>query len=230
VGVLENKTAVRCAEALLLHVSVRFARLFRCELDGESYGKKRPGLLANWSVDVCTVSRLGRFVLFCEEHSLFTFIIPSGYGRSLAPVLERFHRRREDLAREPGLSGLAPFSFTTFRFGKRMNRHNIGSQNVLIYLLRASLEDASPPLEGDQLRKVEDSLNQAPMSYLGMKSPRVALLHCHDTSRLLLQPAEGGTVISALLQADTYVKKRLRQGKEQSLCTKPVCVPVQSFA
>jgi len=168
---------------LLLHVSVRFARLFRCELDGEGYGEKRLGLLANWSVDVCVVSRLGRFVLFCEEDSLFTFIISSGYGRSLAPVLERFHRRREELARELGLSGIAPFSFTTFRFSKRANRHIIGSQNDLIYLLRGYLEDAALPLEEDRLRKVEDSLNQAPMSYLGMKSPRVALLHRHDTSR-----------------------------------------------
>ena len=168
---------------LLLHVSVRFARLFRCELDGEGYGEKRLGLLANWSVDVCVVSRLGRFVLFCEEDSLFTFIISSGCGRSLAPVLERFHRRREELARELGLSGIAPFSFTTFRFSKRANRHIIGSQNDLIYLLRGYLEDAALPLEEDRLQKVEDSLNQAPMSYLGMKSPRVALLHRHDTSR-----------------------------------------------
>src|ERR1700682_1741946 len=97
---------------LLLRVSVRFARLFRCELDGESYGEKRPGLMANWSVDVCSVSRLGRFVLFCEEDSLFTFVISSGYSRSLAPVLEGFHRRREELTRELGLSGLAPFSST----------------------------------------------------------------------------------------------------------------------
>ena len=168
---------------LQLHVSVRFARLFRCELDGESHGEKRPGLLANWSVDVCAVSRLGRFVLFCEEQSLFTVIISSGYGRSLASVLERFHRRREELARELGSSGLAPFSFTTVCFGKRANRHIIGSQNDFIYLLGAQLGDAAPPLEGDRLRKVEDSLNQTPMSYLGMKSPRVALLRRHDTSR-----------------------------------------------
>jgi hypothetical protein len=79
--------------------------------------------------------------------------------------------------------GLAPFSFTTFRFSKRANRHIIGSQNDLIYLLRAHLEDAAPQLEGGRLRKIEDSLNQAPMSYLGMKSRRVALLHCHDTSK-----------------------------------------------
>jgi len=94
-----------------------------------------------------------------------------------------FHRRREELARELGLYGLALFSFTTFRFGKRANRHIIGSQNDLIYLLRAHLEDAAPPLEGGRLRKVEDSLNQAPVSYLGMESPRAALLHCHDTSK-----------------------------------------------
>jgi hypothetical protein len=80
------------------------------------------------------------------------------------------------------LSGLAPFSFTTLRFGKRANRHIIGSQNDLSYLMRGYLENAAPPLEGDQLRKVEDSLNKAPMSYLEMKSPRVALLHRHDTS------------------------------------------------
>jgi hypothetical protein len=168
---------------LLLHVSVRFARLFRCKPDEESYGEKRPGMLANWSLDVCSVSHLGRFVLFCEEDSLFTFVISSGYSRSLAPVLEGFHRRREELALELGLSGLAPFSFSTLRFGKRTNRHIIGSQNDLIYLLSGYLEGAELPLEGDQLRKVEDSLNQAPMSYLGMRSPRVALLHCHNTSR-----------------------------------------------
>jgi hypothetical protein len=167
----------------LLHVSARFAGLFRCELDGESYGEKRPGILPNWSVDVCSVSRLGRFVLFCEEDSLFTFVVSSGHRRSLAPVLEEFCRRREELARELGLFALAPFSFTTLRFGKRTNRHVIGSQNDLIYLLRGYLEDAAPPLEVDRLRKVEDSLNQAPMSYLGMRSPRFALLHCHDTGR-----------------------------------------------
>jgi len=168
---------------LLLRVSARFARLFRCELNGESYGAKRPGLLENWSVDVCAISRLGRFVLFCEEDSLFTFIISSGYGRSLGAVLEMFHKRREELARELGLSGLTRFSVTTFRFSKRANRHIIGSQNDLIYLLRGYLEDVAPPLEGNQLRKVEVSLNQAPMSYLGMKSPRVALLDCDEKGR-----------------------------------------------
>jgi hypothetical protein len=178
-----SEKEIESLSALLLHVSVRFARLFRCKLDGESSGDKRTGLLANWSMDVCAVSRLGRFVLFCEENTLFTLIISSGYGRSLAPVMERFHRRREELARELGLSGLAPFSFATLRFGKRENRHIIGSQNDLIYLMRCYLENAAPPLEGDQLRKVEDSLNQAPMSYLGMRSPRVALLHCRDISR-----------------------------------------------
>jgi hypothetical protein len=168
---------------LLLHVSARFARLFRCELDGESYGEKRPGILSNWSVDVCFVSRQGRFVLFSEEHSLFTFVISSGYSRSLAPVLEGFHRRREELARELGLSGLVPFSLTTLRFGKRANRHIIGSQNDFIHLLRADLEDGTPPLEGKRPQKVEDSLNESPMSYLGMRSPRIALFDCHDTSR-----------------------------------------------
>lgn len=108
---------------------------------------------------------------------------PLTVSSPLAPVLERFHRRREELARELALSGLAPLSFITLRFGKRANRHIIGSQNHLIHLLRGYLEDAIPPLERDQLRNVEDSLNQAPMSYLGVKSPRVALLHCRDTSR-----------------------------------------------
>jgi hypothetical protein len=82
------------------------------------------------------------------------------------------NRRREELTRELWLSGLARFSSTTFRFSKRTNRHVIGSQNDLIYFLRGYLEEAAPPLEGDQLRKVEDALNWAPMSYLGMKSPR----------------------------------------------------------
>ena len=170
---------------LRLHVSARFARVFRCELGGESQTENRPDLLAIWSVDVCTVPRLGRFVLFSEEHSLFTIVISSGYGRSTASVLERFQRRREELTRELGLSGLAPSSSATLHFGKRTNRHIIGSQNDLIYLLRGylDLENAAPPLEGQRLQKVEESLNRAPMSYLGMKSPRAALVHCYDTSR-----------------------------------------------
>jgi hypothetical protein len=97
------------------------------------------------------------------------------------PVLEGFHRRREELARELGLSGLAPFSFTLL-FGKRANRHIIGSQNDFIHLLRADLEDAGPPLERERLQKVEDSLNESPMSYLGMKSPRIALFGCDDAN------------------------------------------------
>ncbi len=169
--------------ALLLHVSARFARLFRCELDRESYGEKRPGILSDWSVDVCSVSGQGRFVLVSEEHSLFTFAISSGYSRSMDPVLEVFKRRREELARELGLSGLAPFSFRTLLFDKRANRHIIGSQNDFIHLLRADLEDAGPPLEEERLQKAEDSLNESPMSYLGMKSPRIALFGCDDASR-----------------------------------------------
>jgi hypothetical protein len=169
--------------ALLLRVSVRFARLFRCELDGQSCEEMRSGLLENWSVDVCTVTHLGRFVLFSEENSLFTFVIPSGYSRSLAAVLESFQRRREELVRELGLSGLAPISFTTSRFGKRVNRRIIGSQNDFIHLLRTDLENATPPLEADRLQWAEDSLNESPMSYLEMNGPRLALLDCHDKSR-----------------------------------------------
>jgi hypothetical protein len=52
---------------LLLHVSARFPRLFHCEMDGESYGEKRPGILAIWSADVCSVSHLGRFVRFAKR-------------------------------------------------------------------------------------------------------------------------------------------------------------------
>jgi hypothetical protein len=162
---------------LLLHVSLRFARLFRCELHGEIHGEKRPGLLTTWSVDVCTVPRLGRFVVFSEEHSLFTFIISSSYGRTLTPVLESLHSRREELVRELGLCQRAPFSLATWHFGKRVNRHIIGSQNDLIYLLRGHLESAVPPVKEDLLRKIEDSLNQTPMSHLGMESPRTALFH-----------------------------------------------------
>ena len=160
---------------LLLHVSVRFARLFRCELHGEIHGEKRPGLLTTWSVDVCTVPRSGRFVVFSEEHSLFTFIISSSYGRSLTPVLKSFHARREELVRELGLCESTPFSLTAWHFGKRVNRHIIGSQNDLIYLLGGHLESAVPPVKEDLLRKIEDFLNQTPMSYLGMESPRAAL-------------------------------------------------------
>jgi len=66
--------------------------------------------------------------------------------------------------------------------------------------LKRGLEDAASPLEGERVRKVEDSLNQTPMFYLGMKSTRVALLRCHDTSRNspYISPAEGRTVIWVL--------------------------------
>jgi hypothetical protein len=122
-----------------------------------------------------SLSRIGRFVVFSEEHSLFTFIISSSYGRSLTPVLESFHTRREELVRKLGSCERVPFSLATWHFGKRTNRHIIGSQNDLIYLLGGHLESAAPPVKEDLLRKIEDSLNQTPMSYLGMESPRAAL-------------------------------------------------------
>ena len=51
-------------EKCLIHRIIPQALCFhrRCELDGESHGEKRTGILANWSVDVCSVSHLGRFV------------------------------------------------------------------------------------------------------------------------------------------------------------------------
>jgi len=167
----------------LLHVSIRFARLFRCELCRESNEEKPTGLLAIWAVDVCTVPRLGRFVLFSEEHSLFTFIISSTYRRSLTPVLESFHTRREGLTREQGLPEGAPFSLTRWHFGRRTNRHIIGSQNDFIYLFRCHLEDTVSPAKEDVLQKIEDSLNQTPMSYVGMESPRTALFRYCEKNR-----------------------------------------------
>ena len=166
-----------------LRVSARFARLFRCQLDGKSDGEFRPGRLESWYVDICTVARFGRFVLLSEEESLFTLVISSGYRRSLVPVMERFHRRREELVRELGLSGIPPISFTTSRFGKRVNPHIIGSQNDFVHLLRADLKDVTPPLEMDRLQWIVDSLNESPMSYLGMNSPQLALLDIHDKTR-----------------------------------------------
>lgn len=166
-----------------LRVSARFARLFRCQLDGKSDEEFRPDRLESWNVDICTVARFGRFVLLSEEESLFTFVISSGYRRSLVPVLERFHRRREQLVRELGLSGIPPISLTTSRFGKRVNPHIIGSQNDFIHLLRAYLGDLTSPLEVDRLQWIEDSLNESPMSYLGMNSPQLALLDIHDKTR-----------------------------------------------
>jgi hypothetical protein len=174
---MQSRSELKFPLSVSLHVSARFARLFRCELHGKLDGEKRPGLLTSWSVDVCTVPRLGRFVVFSEEHSLFTFIISSSYGRSLTPVFESFHTRREALVRELGSCERVPFSFATWHFGKRTNRHIIGSQNDLIYLLGGHLESAVPPVKEDLLRKIEDSLNQTPMSYLGMESPRAALFH-----------------------------------------------------
>jgi hypothetical protein len=164
----------------ILHASVRFARLFRCQLRGEGHGETRAGPITIWSVDVCRVPRLGRFVLFSEEHSLFTFIISSGYRRSLTPVLESFHTRGEELSRELGLSERASFSLTTWHFGKRVNRHIIGSQNDFIYLFGCHLEDTAPPVKEDVLQKIEDSLNQTPMSYLDMESPRAALFRFYE--------------------------------------------------
>ena len=41
---------------LLLHVSLRFTWLFRCELNEESYGEKRSSVLANWERDVVLIA------------------------------------------------------------------------------------------------------------------------------------------------------------------------------
>jgi hypothetical protein len=167
---------------LRLNISQRFARLFRCDFGDATYGDTEPGILAVWSVAICAAPRLGRFVLFSEERSLFTIVISAGYGRSLARVLEQFQWRREELACELGISELAPVSISTLHFGKRVNRHIIGSQNDLIRLLLYDLENVAPPLEARLLRKFEGSLNQSPMSYLRMDSPRFALFGYDDYS------------------------------------------------
>ena len=62
------------------------------------------------------------------------------------------------------------------------NPYNNGTKMIPLCLSLKLAEKTGAPLEGDRLRKVEDSLNQTPMSYLGMKSPRVALLRCDNTS------------------------------------------------
>ena len=116
--------------ALLLRVSVRFARLFRCQRDGKSDGEIGPGVLDNWSVDVCSVTHLGRFVLLSEEASLFTFVISAGYRRSLPSVLETFHRRREELVRRSENDGrlrvttLRELSVSTKRIRKLPDSRN----------------------------------------------------------------------------------------------------------
>jgi hypothetical protein len=59
----------------------------------------------------------------------------------------------------------------------------IGSQNDFIYLFGCHLEDTAPPV----LQKIEDPLNQTPMSYLDMESPRAALFRFCGKTRILLQ-------------------------------------------
>ena len=91
--------------------------------------------------------------------------------------------RHEDLVRELGSCDRVPFSLATSHFGKRTNRHIIGSQNDLIYLLGGHLESAVPPAKEELLRKIENSLNQTPMSYLGMECPRAALFRYYEKNR-----------------------------------------------
>jgi hypothetical protein len=153
---MTSKTTHSTNECLLNMLQLHVSRgSFAANYIEKNERRRGPDPLAIWSVDVCTVPHSDGFVLFCEEYSLFTFINSCGYRRSLAPVLERFQGRREELARELGVSGLAPFSSATLYFGKRTNRYIIGSQNNLMYLMRSYLQDAVAPLEDDLLRKIE---------------------------------------------------------------------------
>jgi hypothetical protein len=168
----ESKKSSQCNTRL--NVSLRLARAFRCKFSTDDQADTISDRFAVWSVDECSAPKFGRFVIFCEESSLFTVIIPTGKKRKIDSVLEAFQRRRQLLAQMlnlPGFDSLASPS----HFFKRTNRRIIGSQNDLIYMFYTELEDYVPPLNEMEIAQIEQRVNATPMSFLGMDSPQFAL-------------------------------------------------------
>ncbi len=126
-----------------------------------------------WNLDVFPRGRQQLIVLATEEYTLFSLLLGVSRGRSIPIFQEAFRSRLRNLLENIGWWQL-PF-LPMFTFAKRGNRSIIGSQNELLYLASVHLEGVSLPASDDDLRRVEECINGCPMSYLGMKSPVMAL-------------------------------------------------------
>lgn len=60
-------------------------------------------------------------------------------------------------------------------FVKRGDKRVIGSQNELIFMVCCHLRDNLPPLTDELFVELHDAMNDCPLSYLGMRSPRQAM-------------------------------------------------------
>jgi len=150
--------------------SRQFAKLFNCRFEDASPNAGEFGDI--WYVETGLLTPFGRFVLFSEARTLFTLLIHTGVRRSIAPLIEEFEGRVQRL---PGWrKSSCVMAAEPFRLAKRIDRGIIGSQNELVFLLGANLQDEARPLTASGILQIERRLNDTPMSRLQMDSPAAA--------------------------------------------------------
>jgi len=156
---------------MLIRASAKFAKTFRCVRSDRR--PPAPGPFLAWYADVFTARGFGRFAIFSDEHTLFTYLVPMGNRRTLAAVMEGFHSTMGQFFAHARIHDQA--AVTEVEFVPRDDRRVIGCQNDLIYHARHRLEENDPPLDDAIFLQAHDAINGMPMAYLGFRMPREAM-------------------------------------------------------
>jgi uncharacterized protein DUF6933 len=156
---------------MLMRISEKFRRHYRPNAV-EREIPPRPFPLT-WNIDLLPWNRSQIIVLASEEYSLFSLLMGLSRKRSVETFQDAFRERVRQFLDNIRWWQL-PY-LPMFTFSRRQNRSIISSQNDLLHLTDAFLETASNPVSEAELRQVEEKINVAPMSYLGMDSPKLAL-------------------------------------------------------
>lgn len=156
---------------MLIRASDKFERAFGCIRTERQPGRAGPFL--GWYAETFVVRGYGRFAVFTDEHTLFSYLVPTAGGKTLAEVMKGFHGTMDQFFEKMGLPGRPPRE--DVEFVKRGDRRVIGSQNELIFMACSHLQDNLPPLTDELFVELHDAMNDCPLSYLDMRSPRAAM-------------------------------------------------------
>jgi hypothetical protein len=156
-------------------VLLRISERFRCHYGLRPVEREVPvrPFPQTWNIDDLEHGRQ-RIILASEEYTLFSLLIPVSRSHKIELFQEAFRFRVRQLLENVQWWQIPYLPFLTF--SKRSNRSIIGSQNDLLWLTTTYLQDHSSSVTQDVLEKIEQKINDAPMSYLNMDSPIDALM------------------------------------------------------
>jgi hypothetical protein len=154
---------------MLIRASAKFRHQYRCTVDNCDL-PVRP-FPQTWNLDVLSHGRSQLLILASEEYSLFSVLIPTSRARSFDAFMTAFRERLLQLFENFRIRSADRPDLNQVTLVGRTDRRIIGSQNDLLYLTQQYLIGSAKPASAATLGMVEEQLNDAPMSYLAMKSP-----------------------------------------------------------